>query len=229
MKKKHQTILADYRAIGAEREELIAEIEKCRVSLDVEMEGGVNTTYNSFVDSFRVLSNCARCWDTVSSVAVNQVKERSKASESITRTPITLDMSATDVIAPSTQAMHFQNANGADIFILPGLMLMYSSQSDFALIRLAEVNCDYSLSNFIETETIPTDTKVVSETWAKVNKDGSPDRRFSGNYKIPVVQYGGLSFRTSTGLNERFLFSSAPAAEAYAKAFSAHKAALPPL
>lgn len=227
LKKRYASILSNYEAAKHEREALTTEMEKCRVALELHMEGEIDTTYGAMIETFRALAACERRWDTTSSVAVDQFRARSQATSTITRTPVTLDLSPAEVIAPSKPAMHLQNANGADLFILPGLLLMFGSRSDFALIRLVEVRLDYSQTQFIETEGVPADTQVVGETWAKVNKDGSPDRRFTNNYRIPIVQYGSLAFKSAAGLNEEFLFSSAPKAEAFAKAFAIHRAALP--
>jgi len=227
MKKKFASILGDYQSARKERDELTSEIEKCRVALEVEMEGGIETTYGTVVETFRALAGCERCWDTMSSVAVDQFRERSTATSSVTRSPIVLDLAAADVIAPSKPAIHFQNANGADLYVLPGLLLMFGSHVDFALIRLAEARLEYSAGRFIESEGVPADTTQVGETWAKVNKDGSPDRRFSNNYKIPIVLYGYLTFKSAAGLNEGYMFSNSGRAEAFAKAFAAHRASLP--
>jgi hypothetical protein len=52
-----------------------------------------------------------------------------------------------------------------------------------------------------------------------VNKNGTPDKRFKGNYQIPIVRYGEISLRTSTGLNEEYEFSNYEFTEAFGQAF----------
>lgn len=227
LKKKYTSLVEEYDSARKEFEDLGAEIEKCRVALEIEMEEGINTTYGTLVDAFRALAACEKCWDTMSSVGIDQARERSKATSAITREIVVLDLKPADVIAPSKPGLHFQNANGGDIFILPGLLLIFGSHTDFALIRLTEVRLDFSASRFLETENVPTDSHIVGETWDKVNKDGSPDRRFSNNYRIPIVEYGRLSFRSAAGLNEEYMFSNLAKAQLFAKAFSAHKDSLP--
>jgi len=44
----------------------------------------------------------------------------------------------------------------------------------FAMIDLRELKISCSPHNFIEEEAVPSDALVVEQTWAKVNKDGSP-------------------------------------------------------
>ena len=227
MKRKYATVLEELEEARSEREALSAEIEKCRVALEIQIHGVVETTYMSVVETFRALAGCEKCWDKTSEIEVNSPRERSKATKSVTRTAVILDMKAADVISPSRPAMHFQNANGGDLFILPGLVLVFGSHSDFGLVRLRELQVEYLPVRFLETEGVPADSNVVGETWAKVNKDGSPDRRFANNYQIPLVEYGELTFRSAGGINERFLFSSALNAQAFAKALEVHKDSLP--
>jgi hypothetical protein len=227
LKKKYQEIVTDFESMRSERQALDQEIEKCRVALELEMEGGIDTSYGAMVEAFRALAACERCWDTTSAVAIDQARERSKAAVSITRQPVTLDLKPADVLAPSRPALHFQNANGGDLYVLPGLLLVFGGHRDFALVRLTEVRLEHKSVNFHETEGVPADAKRVGETWAKVNKDGSPDRRFANNFRIPIVEYGGLRFVSAGGLNEEFMFSSNPKASAFATAFSQHRSTLP--
>ena len=226
-KKKFASILSEYQTSKTGREDLDKEIEKCRVALEVEMEAPMDSTYEAMVAAFRTLASCEKTWDTTSRMAVNQIRQRSTATSEIMRTPVAIDCSASKILSPSRQAMHLQNANGADIFILPGLLLMFGGDSDFALIRLRDVELTYVDTRFIEDDVVPGDTQVVGETWTKVNKDGSPDRRFLNNKRLPIVNYGTLAFKSPAGLNEEFLFSSAMKARTFSDALAAHQATLP--
>ena len=48
----------------------------------------------------------------------------------------------------------------------------------------------------------------MGTTWFKVNRDGSPDKRYKGNYEIPVMGYAQVDFKTPSGLNESYCFSN---------------------
>jgi len=71
-----------------------------------------------------------------------------------------------------------------------------------------------------EQKDIPADSTIVGETWYRVNKDGSPDKRFVSNYKIPVVLYGSLHFKTASGVNEMYYISDATKAEHFVAQFN---------
>ncbi len=122
--------------------------------------------------------------------------------------------------------MGLGNANGEDMLFYPGMILMPRSDGAFALLDLRDVEVAWYEQRFIEEEQVPADTEVIDRTWAKVNKDGSPDRRFKGNYEIPVCRYGRLSFSSPSGLREEFLLSNSAAALTFGKSLDAHKKAL---
>jgi hypothetical protein len=97
----------------------------------------------------------------------------------------------------------------------------------FALINPNEITAAFRAVRFTEDESIPSDTQVVGVTWAKENKDGSPDKRFRDNYQIPVCLYGEILFSTDSGVAEAYQFSNSEAARAFALAFEQYRRALP--
>lgn len=99
----------------------------------------------------------------------------------------------------------------------------------FALIDTLDVELSFRQLRFIEEEPIPADSAVVGQTWAKVNKDGSPDRRFKGNYQIPIVGYGILAFCSASGLREEYVCSNPALAERFAEAWSRFRASCTPV
>jgi len=227
LRKRYKAILAEYQSTEAELKELEGEIERCRIALEIQMDAGMESTYGVLVDAFRALAACDRCWDNTAAVAVDQFQERSSATRSVNRVEIRPDCVPAEVIAPSRAALHFPNANGGDIFLLPGLLLVVRQTDDFALINLTEVRLDFEPTKFLEEQEVPSDTSRVGETWKKVNKDGSPDRRFSNNFRIPIVLYGTLRFSSAAGLNEEYVFSNDEKAKRFRDAFAAHKNEVP--
>lgn len=106
----------------------------------------------------------------------------------------------------------------------PGFVLYRASKQAFALIDSREIKLVFRTVRFIEEEPVPSDTQVVGQTWAKVNKDGGPDRRFRDNFQIPVVLYGALTFGSPSGLQEEYQFSNPALAERLSKAWNAFQA-----
>lgn len=59
-----------------------------------------------------------------------------------------------------------------------------------------------SETRFIENEGVPSDAKVVGQTWQYVNKNGGPDKRFKNNRELPIALYEDIHFGSASGLNE---------------------------
>ena len=116
-------------------------------------------------------------------------------------------------------AMFFKNANGADLYFYPNFIVMLLSTHKFAIIGIDELEFNHCGVRFTETGTIPKDSKIIDKTWAKVNKNGTPDKRFKGNYQIPIVKYGEIKLLTDTGVNEEYEFSNYEYSEDFATAF----------
>jgi hypothetical protein len=211
----------------------VAEIERLEAwreatHIDIRFEAGdaASKAYAALVRAFEALRSSAAIWDITSDRGTQKVIERTSASRMLARHPTIVEFSTSDLVRFEGRAMRFQNVNGEDILLFPGMAMMPRPDGAFALIDLRELKIDFDAVQFIEDEAVPSDTTIVGETWAKVNKDGTPDRRFRDNYRIPVCLYGRLLFTSPGGIEEEYQFSLAEAAGNFARAFSNYKKAL---
>ncbi|MEA5406034.1 DUF4236 domain-containing protein [Arcicella sp. DC2W] len=195
------------------------QIENCFVKLDIDFDPEIKEKYNKLIESFKKLTTSQKIWDVTSAHYQDRVATRSSASTIVKKRDVKFAVKSLPDIKSDYEALYFQNANGADLYFYPSFIVMYSSKTSFALIGLDEIILNQSYVRFTETGTVPTDSKVIDKTWAKVNKNGTPDKRFKGNYQIPVVRYGEVSLRTSTGLNEEYEFSNYEFTEDFGRAF----------
>jgi hypothetical protein len=94
------------------------------------------------------------------------------------------------------------------IYIFPD-KVFYLHNSKISAYDLSEVSFNVDSVNCVtDQEHLPADSKVVKETWLRVNADGSPDRRYKNNKKCLVCEYGRLRIRSDSGLNIYFLLSN---------------------
>jgi hypothetical protein len=210
----------------AELAELRERLAGTFVNADTNADEPTLAAYERLADAFVEVSRSQRIWDVTSSQENDRIRTRSRANVSVQRKRVSFSVAEQDpVLQTSARSLHLQNANGADLVIYAGFLLMETS-SALALVDLREVDVAFSICTFSETEGIPPDSQVVGQTWAKVNKDGSPDRRFRDNYQIPIAQYGELALTSPTGLNEAYMCSNMEAARRFAYRFREYKAAL---
>jgi hypothetical protein len=211
--KEESTTAADYVT------ELEAQLRQSVVSTEISLPEEFRGPFGRVCDAFAKLSRSEKIWDMVTGRDVDKARERSAAGEAVERKPVTFSLAQSPILSCDLKVPCLGNANGGDLLLYPGFVLYSVTPEQFALIAPWEIQLSLGTVQFSETDPIPADAKVVGNTWAKVNKDGSPDRRFKANFEIPLVQYAALIFESKSGLNERYLVSNFEAGEAFAEAW----------
>ena len=205
----------------ARRMELDEQEELVRLGTQIEIPDSLKATFSRLTDAFVQLSRSNRIWDTVSHRAINQFAERTLAARAVERKPVQFRLGQCTVIQSDWQVPHLGNANGGDIYLFPLFIVYFAGEQSFALLEYKDVQFISGATRFHEEEGIPPDSQIVGKTWAKTNRDGSPDRRFKDNYEIPIAEYGKIVLQSSTGLNEEYLVSNVASCQAFAKEWSA--------
>ncbi|MEX2216572.1 MAG: hypothetical protein WD768_20835 [Phycisphaeraceae bacterium] len=223
LKARNEKLQETMRVIRSEVDAVEAQFDPLYLNVNVSLRHGVRSKHDALCAAFSSLVHAHRLWDVVESEHVDKVTARSFASSSIERKDVHFDESSFSVVRSELSVLHLSNANGADIYFYPTFILVGDHESQFALMHYADVSLKSQDVTFVEQESIPGDARVVGNTWAKVNKDGTPDRRFKGNYEIPIVEYELLTIESPTGLREAYLVSNSAVARAFAKAFDAYK------
>ena len=199
-------------------EELKQQSEESKANINIQFDTDIEEQYQKLSASFEKLTMCNKIWDITTEYANNEIK--SSAKFTVQRTDVKFKLFNIDFIKSKHPAFHLQNANGEQLFIYPAFVLLMDNKDEITLIDLKEINFNFKLQRFIELkESIPSDTRIVDYSWAKVNKNGTPDMRFKGNYQTPVVNYGSLGFISSNGLNETYYISNSDVAQNFANEF----------
>jgi hypothetical protein len=209
---------------AAKLEELQEQLRLTTIATEITVDREQAEPYYRMRDAFAALSECQKVWNVLTEKAIDRVAERSNANTAVTRTPVPLSLNSCDLIQWEQKVPHLPNRTGGDMYIYPGFILYRASKQAFALIDSRDVQLRLVSTQFTETDPVPSDSQIVGRTWAKCNKDGSPDRRFRDNYQIPVALYGTLLFTTSDGLDVRYICSSAGRAEDFVKAWGVFRA-----
>ena len=97
------------------------------------------------------------------------------------------------------------------IYILPDKLLI-NQKGEYKVIDYKTLDYDIAVVDFVESGAVPRDTNILSYTWKYVNKDGSPDRRFSDNRQLPVCEYANITAMADKELLAEIMCSSASVA-----------------
>ena len=100
---------------------------------------------------------------------------------------------------------------------------MFESPSRMGILDITELDVAYETTQFIESEAIPPDGTKVGEVWEKSNKDGSRDKRYAENHQLQVMECGEITFRSGSGIYEKYMFSDAKRAENFFNPIQAFK------
>jgi hypothetical protein len=191
-----------------------------KLEIDFNLDDETLNDYIILENTFDKISKSIKIWDITTFQHNDRVRTRSAASKIITREIVQLSKGTLDYIQTKYTPLIFHNANGGDLFIYPGFIIMPSKMNQsFAIIDYRDIVFEHHPQPFIETDSVPSDSAVIDYTWRYVNKNGSPDKRFNNNYKIPIVKYYDLNLTSGKGLCESYQFSNAISAEAFSKAF----------
>ncbi|MCJ7935703.1 MAG: DUF4236 domain-containing protein [Chryseobacterium sp.] len=194
-------------------------IEKCYVNLEIDFDPEIRRKFEKVYESFQKLTGSRKIWDITSAHFQDRVAMRSSASTIVNRREVRFALKSIPSLQSDYQALYLKNANGADLYIYPAFIVMYTNETSFAIIGIQELNFQHTYTRFTETSPVPGDSKIIGQTWAKVNKNGTRDKRFKSNYQIPVVRYGHIKLSTQTGLREEYEFSNYEATEEFGRAF----------
>ncbi len=216
---RHVATVADIRTALEEQ------LDGCVIDVAFGVSPGAAGEFSKVVDAFDTLAGAAVIWDVSRSVERDRAQTRSFAAHEVHREPVTFGRASDDVIAGSVPLLRLGNVNGGTIIITPAFVLVRDATA-LDVIDLRALRLTGESTKFVEEGTIPADTLELGETWEKVNKDGSQDRRFKGNRSIPLVQYGTLRLTTDTGLNEHYLVSNSAATVAFTGAFKGYQGGL---
>jgi hypothetical protein len=173
-------------------------------------------------DAFQELMKSEKVWDMTYAEDVNRAVARTVASTATKRTQITPSNRDIEFIKSDLPPLYIPNANGADLFFFPTFLILFKSNQEFGIFDIRDINASFKLTGYIEEESVPKDTEIIQHTWKKANKDGSGDKRFKGNYQIPIVKYGDMTLKTESGLEESYMFSNFDAFTEFGKHYEHH-------
>jgi hypothetical protein len=113
-------------------------------------------------------------------------------------------------------------AIGKRIFFFPDSIL-YHNGGEIEFISFNDIKINLMASQFRESEDIPSDSEKTGSTWQYVNNDGSPDRRFKDNRKIPIMKYCEITIKSDDGFSFRIMTSNYEIGQAFSNVLNSYK------
>jgi len=92
--------------------------------------------------------------------------------------------------------------------------------SEFLHVNYDGMTVRFLITRFAEHESIPSDAAIAGYTWEHVRVDGSPDRRYNYNPRLPFLNYGQVVLSQFGGSILQLLLSNVAYAQEFANALS---------
>ncbi|SJZ96004.1 Protein of unknown function [Chitinophaga eiseniae] len=187
------------------------------MELHYDMDDKYLQVYDQFKVHFGTFSRSSKVWQYLNAQRTTDYKRNAGAGKIIRRTGIRglsgnrmpMPYFITNVAIPCI-ALH-----NMELYFLPERLLIKRG-STFAAVFYKNLRLKGQRINFIESEALPADARVVDYTWQYVNRSGGPDRRFNNNRKLPVCAYSEYTFTSDTGIFEIIATSKQSAMDDFA-------------
>lgn len=173
-----------------------------------DLDNEMNEVYDKFISSFESFSKVKQVWYINSKSNVRDFKYHAGANELVKRNKvasISLDKKPLKYLVTNAPIPSI-DLNSVKLYFFPERLLIKKGKK-YAGLMYSNINIQINDTRFIEEEQVYRDSEIIDYTWKYVNKNGSPDKRFSNNKKIPICRYTLFHLDSIDGLNEIIMTS----------------------
>lgn len=173
-----------------ELSEIISEINKVQLDADKDLDDVEKWQYSSLCENFEKILSSKKIWLITSSFRNTELK--SLAANTVDRKDVDFDTGVFNYIKSSFNIPVLRDLSDNTYYIYPRYIIKSKSFIDFEVFPIESVDFKFSKQRFIEEDTLLEDSYPVDYTYQYVNKNGGPDKRFSYNPRLPIVEYGKI-------------------------------------
>lgn len=187
-----------------------------------DLEDDTEAAYKALTDAFDGMTKAAAIWRVDSGGEISDLaawKRNAGAGYLVDRKPTTFGYALPSIVKSNITPPSMQ-VGKETLYFLPDVVLVLDGNK-FGAVGYDKLSVRWEESRHIEAESVPSDARIVGQTWMHPNKNGGPDRRFANNRQIPICLYESIHLTSTNGLNELLQLSilgrAAPFADAARK------------
>lgn len=169
------------------------------VVLEYEIDSEMQYLHSDRVAAFDCVFQSKKVWQTLTSAIVTNQKTHAGAGNVVTRFPISQQKNFPPYLKSNAEIIYLK-LKSEKLYILPDKIIIQKG-GKFGAIDYKDVNTTVYTGIFIENQGVPSDAQIIGYTWQYVNKNGSPDKRYSNNRQLPRCKYGYIKLESPSGLN----------------------------
>jgi len=183
------------------------------ISLEYSLQDDQTRAFDKLTNAFHELMKSRRVWRIPVQFGQADWKRHAGASTTIERNLVSLNVGTPKLIRSNLKFLCLPLGDKS-LYFAPDAILIVAGNS-VAALRYDDLEIGCEPTRFIENEKLAGDAQVVGESWQYVNKNGTPDRRFGNNRKLPICLYAEIDFKSISGLNEKLHCSRLDAAKEF--------------
>ncbi len=172
---------------------------KGKISIDYELDEFYIERHNKTIAAWEILNKSSSLWQILQSGDVSNQKIYAGASSLVNRKNFKIIEKAPFYLKTDIRIIQVKLHKETLVFLPDKVIVIKGSK--IGAISYDDIHIDISYTNFIETSTVPKDTEIIDYTWEKVNKNGTPDKRYKDNRQLPICKYGVINLYSNSGLN----------------------------
>lgn len=191
---------------------------KMPISMEYEFDDESKANYDKLTTTWMSLNDNDKLWQVLTSAQYKDSRYHGGAQNAVSLSPIKATNKVPFYINLNFIPFGLQ-LDKKQLFFLPDKLLVIDKNKVGAL-SYEDLNINFSKTQFIESGIVPKDAKILRQTWLKVNKNGTPDKRFKDNRQVPVCEYGQVEISSGNSLYVKIMCSNSTTVdtmEPYAK------------
>lgn len=179
---------------------------KWKLRFEYEVEPGMLDEYNKHREMLLSLNNNDKIWQILQFQNATNLKANGGAARNIRRKPFKFTNKIPYYINTNIDVFQMK-LNKETLIILPDKVIIIRGLK-VAAIDFSSLDIKIDAVKFIENQVVPKDATIIDYTWQFVNKNGTPDKRYKNNRKLPVCLYGDVFITSKEGINVELQCSS---------------------
>jgi len=188
--------------------------------IQYDMDDFSQQQYKNVLTSLKNLGTCKKIWHINSEQHVSNKKTNAGASRNVGRKPFIIQNHLPKVIKSNVEGAQIKLGKKQLIFLPDTILIICGCKVGAAAYK--DLSITQSYSHFIESEKVPSDSEIIDYTWQYVNKNGSADKRFKNNRKLPICKYGNLKLSDGKNLNVELMCSDHSKSQVFSDEFLKH-------
>lgn len=177
-----------------------------RVHLNYSFDDEKEDEHRRRLSAWQILEEGEKEWQVLSRVENANTKRNAGATSTVSRKEIKIDNGLPYYIKANVSTVRL-TLTDCTILILPDKVFVIKKK-EISTFDYDSFGIHVSSVRYVESESVPKDATIVDYTWRYINKNGTPDMRFSNNQKLPVCLYGRVILRLPVGNNIELQISS---------------------